>query len=506
MTIPQLFEQKANEHGDKAFLFFEDEEYSYRALHENACLLAANLAKRGMGEGGKIAFLMGNQAEFLYLFAGAGRIGVCIVPVNPVLNPEEIVYIVNNSDATVLVTIPEFAPLLPKVKAALPRIKEIFVFGEAVEGAESFDVLLEPCGAIPDIVASEDSDAALIYTSGTTGVPKGVVLTHKNYIWNARMMVHSNELGAKDRFLCVLPVFHVNAQVVTILTPLMANSDVVMMGKFNPFGILPAIEKYKITIMSAVPTIYNIICAMPKAAEFDLSSMSFFVCGAAPMPEETYKATQRVLKKPLIMGYGLSEATCASAVADAGDPIRWDSVGPALRNTGIRIVDKEGQDLPIGEVGEILISGPAVMKGYYKNPEATQEVIKDGWLRSGDLGRVDEEGYVYIVGRLKDMIIRGGQNIYPVQVEHVISRMAGVEEACVVGIDEPRWGQEVLAVIKLAEGQTLAEDEIIDYCREHLAHYKCPRHVAFTDEFPKTATGKTRKGEVAERYADIAKR
>ena len=505
MTIPELIEKQAKTFGDKTFLFFEDTEYSYNTIHENSCRLAANLAKRGVGPGDKIALLMGNRAEFLYLFMGLGRIGAVIVPINPVLKPDEIGYILGNSDATTIVTIPEFAPFLPILREKLPQVKRVFVFGEAVEGAEPFAALLAPIDSVPEIAATEDSDAALIYTSGTTGMPKGVILTHKNYIWNARMMFRSTNLAPGDRFLCVLPVFHVNAQVVTILTPLLGGVDVVMMAKFNPFGILPAIAKYKATIMSAVPTIYNVICSMPKAEQYDISSIKFFVSGAAPMPEETYLATQRVLKKPLIMGYGLSEATCASAVADANDPIKWDSVGPALRYTAIRIVDKNGVDVPVGEIGEILIAGPTVMKGYYKNPEATGETLKNGWLYTGDLGRQDEDGYLYIVGRIKDMIIRGGQNIYPVQVENVISKIPGVDEACVVGVEEPRWGQEVLAVIKIAQDQTLTEKEVIEFCRENLAQYKCPKFVRFVDDFPKTATGKIRKNQVAAEFADIAK-
>jgi len=505
MTIPELLELRAKEHGDKTFLFFEDREYSLNVLYDNSCRVATNLAAHGVGPDDKVALLMGNCVEFLYLFLGLGRIGAVIVPINPVLKPDEIGYIIGNSDATTIITVPQFAPALPLVRAALPQVKNVFILGEAVEGTAPFDTLLEPVDSVPEIVATEDSDAALIYTSGTTGMPKGVILTHKNYIWNTRMMYHSTALRPNDRFLCVLPIFHVNAQVVTILTPLLGGVDMVMMGKFNPFGILPTIAKYKATIMSAVPTIYNVICSMPKADEYDISCVNFLVSGAAPMPEETYLATQRVLKKPLIMGYGLSEATCASAVADARDPIKWDSVGPPLRYTNIRIVDENGRDLAVGEIGEIVIAGPSVMKGYYKNPQATQEVLQDGWLHTGDLGRFDADGYLYIVGRIKDMIIRGGQNIYPVQVESVLSRLAGVDEVCVVGVEEARWGQEVLAAIKRTPDHSLTEAEVIAFSRENLAQYKCPKYVRFVDEFPKTATGKIRKNEVAARFADAAK-
>jgi len=507
MTITELVEQQAKALGDKTYLHFEEHEYSYRHMHEVSARVAVNLAKRGVGNEEKIVLLMGNCVEFLYLFFGAGRIGAVIVPVNPTLKPDEIAYIANNADAITLVTIPELAPLLPMVKSALPKIKHVFVLGDQpCDGAEPFSALLEPVEEVPPIVATEESDAALIYTAGTTGMPKGVVLTHKNYVWNARMVHDSNNVTDQDRFMCILPVFHVNAQVVTLLTPWMAGGDVFLMGRFNIMAILPMIEKYRINLMSAVPTIYNVLCSLPRASEYDLSSVRAFVSGAAPMPEETYEATQRVLKRPLVMGYGLSEATCASAVANFSHPIKWNSVGPALRYTGIRIVDKKGRDLPPGEVGEILVSGPAVMKCYYKNPEATAEVLKGGWLHTGDLGRLDEYGYLYIVGRLKDMIIRGGQNIYPAQIESVLSKMSGVEEVCVVGVEEARWGQEVLAIIKPANGATLTEKDVMEFCKERLAPYKCPQYVRFVDEIPKTATGKIKKNLVAEQYADIAKK
>ncbi len=505
VTITQLLETRASEHGDRTFILCEDREYSYGEIHRRCRDVAARLAERGIGSGDKIVLLMGNCMEFLYVFLGAGRIGAVTVPVNPTLKPDEIAYIAGNSEAETLITIPDFAPLLPKIREMAPHLKRVFVLGDAPEGAESFSALLEPVESAPDIAAGPEDDAALIYTSGTTGLPKGVILTHGNYIWNARMLVKVLDMQERDRFLLVLSLFHVNAQVTSVLTPMMAGASTVLMQKFNPFAILPAIEKYRATIMSAVPTIYNVICRMAKAESFDVSSIRCFASGAAPLPEETYRATQRVLKRPLIMGYGLSEATCASAVADPSFPIKWNSVGSPLMHTPIRIVGEDGVDAPVGEIGEIWVGGPCVMKGYYKNPEATAEVLQGGWLRTGDLGRYDEDGYLYIVGRVKDLIIRGGQNIYPQQVENVIARIPGVEECCVVGVEEERWGQEVLAVVKTAEGHSLTEREIVDFCHENLASYKCPRFVRFVDQLPKTATGKVRKGEVAAQFADIAR-
>lgn len=506
MTITHLLEERACSLKDKAFLICDDEEHSFERVHEMAGRVAAHLSARGVKKGDKVLIVLGNCVEFVYLMLGLGRIGALMVPVNPLLKPQEIAYILDNSDAETLVTLADFAPLCAHAKKLVPRLKHVFITGDGAEGLDRFDVLLEPVDSVPEICATAEDEAAIIYTSGTTGMPKGVVLTHRNYVSNMRMLMHVIPMGIDDRFLMVLPLFHVNAQLTSVLVPLTAGATVIMTRKFAPLSILPFIEKYRATVMSAVPTIYMVMCRMMQAEPRDISSIRLFASGAAPLPESIYRATQEILKKPLIMGYGLTEATCASAVADYRDPIKWDSVGPALRYTSIRIVGEDGMEVPVGEVGEILVAGPSVMKGYYKDPEATAAVLKDGWLHTGDLGRFDDDGYLYIVGRLKDMIIRGGQNIYPAQVENVLSVMPGVEECCVVGVHEERWGQEVLAIVKRANGSVFSERDVIDYCREHLATYKCPRFVEFMDELPKTATGKIKKPEIAEQFADLVRR
>lgn len=506
MTIPQLLEEQARRENDRVMLLYGSEQITYGEMHRRVGRVAGNLKALGVKPGDKIALLMENCLEYIYCFLGFGRIGAVMVPINPALKPEEVAYIINDSEAETLVVKSELLGNLGDIRAALPAIKRHIVVGAPVEGALHFDSLLATVD-VPAAITGEQDDAALIYTSGTTGKPKGVVLTHGNYIWDARAMSRSNRLTPEDRFLCVLPLFHVNAQVVSVLTPMMVRATIVLVGgAFNPFSLLHLIEQYRITIMSAVPTIYGLLTRLPKAGSADVSSVRFFVSGAAPMPQAIYEAVQAVFKKPLIMGYGLSEATCASAVADHEDPIHWNSSGPALRYTSIRIVDKEGKDLPVGEVGEILISGPTVMKGYYHNPEATAEVLADGWLKTGDLGHFDEHWYLYIVDRVKDMIIRGGMNIYSAQVEQVIAAMTEVQEVAVIGVDEPTWGQEVLAVVEVKPGHTLEAKTVINFCREHLAAYKCPKHVRFIEALPKTAIGKVRKHELAEQFGDIASR
>lgn len=506
MTISQLLEEQARRDNDRVMLFYGSEQITYGEMHWRVGRVAGNLKSFGVEPGDKVALLMENCLEYIYCFLGFGRIGAVMVPINPTLKTEEVAYIINDSEAETLIVKSDLIDNLMDIRSALPAVKRYIVVGAPVEGALHFDSLLADVD-VPAVITEEQDDAALIYTSGTTGKPKGVVLTHGNYIWDARAISKSNSFSPEDRFLCVLPLFHVNAQVVSVLTPMIGLAAIVLVGgTFNPFSLLPLIEQYRITIMSAVPTIYGLLTRLPKAAGVDVSSIRFFVSGAAPMPRAIYEAVQAVFKKPLIMGYGLSEATCASAVADHEDPIHWNSSGPALRYTNIRIVDKNGRDLPVGEVGEILISGPTVMKGYYRNPEATAEVLTDGWLKSGDLGHFDEQGYLYIVDRVKDMIIRGGMNIYSAQVEQVIATMTEVQEVAVIGVNEPTWGQEVLAVVEVKSGHTLEAKTVINFCREHLAAYKCPKYVRFVETLPKTAIGKVRKNELGEQFRGITSR
>lgn len=497
MTIPELLSERARRLGDKPFIICDDREYSVEEVDANSRNVAWQLARHGARPGTKIVLITGNCMEFIYVFLGAGNIGAVIVPVNPTMQPEEVAYIIQNSDAEIVIAVAQFAPLLASLKSAAPKVKKVFLIGGTAEGAEPFEALLEPCEALEATPACAEDLAALIYTSGTTGAPKGVMLTHANYIWDTRTLVHAVHVSPDYRFLCVLPLFHVNAQVTSILTPLFVGGDTVLMTRFNPFDILPMLEKYRCTIMSAVPTIYAMLCRIPNVEQYDLDSVRYLVTGAAPLLEETYKAVQRVLKKPLLSGYGLTEATCGSAVAYYRHPVKWDSVGFVIPYTSMRIIDEQGKDVAQGEVGQVLLGGPTIMKGYYKNPEATAEVLKGGWLYTGDLGRLDEEGYLYIVGRIKDMIIRGGQNVYPEEIENVLLGLPGVEEACVIGVPDPEWGQEILALVKPADGADLTEQQVADHCRERLAPYKRPRIIRFAESFPKTATGKIRKGEVA---------
>ncbi len=501
MTVPQLLEERTEEYADKTFLFFKDEEVTYRQLNGGAKAVACGLARVGVEKGDNVCLLIPNRPEFMYSFFGVMKAGAVAVPINTLFKGQEITYIVNNCEAEVIIVTDEYLDLLLSIKPDCPRLKHVISTADR-EGVFPFEELLNTTihGGIPEV--TEEDDASIIYTSGTTGRPKGVILTHHNYMEDTRLMNVAVEMTSEDRFLCILPLFHVNAQVVTTLGPMYAGGSMVLMERFSPKEFLPALERYGATAFSGVPTVYAILNNQPDAEQYDLSKLRFCVCGAAPMPVEVFNEFEKKYNAFILEGYGLSEATCASSVNPLAGKRKIGSIGVPYEEQPMKIFDDNDTEVPVGTVGEIVIQGPNVMRGYYNNPEATAETLKNGWLHTGDLGYIDEDGYFFIVGRKKEMIIRGGENIYPKEVEEVVYRHPAVLEAAIVGLPDEVWGEEVAAFVVLRDDGSLDEEKLIDYCKERLADYKCPRKAFFVTDLPKTATGKIQKRKVVERFVE----
>ncbi len=499
MTLNDLVESQASQWGDKTFVLFKEEQATFNQLAERSRRVANGLAKLGLGKGDKVAVLLPNCLEFLYSFFGITRLGAVIVPINPLLKGAEIAYIVDNSDAAAIITCDRFIERVLAIKADCPKLKEIVSVGDAAETIP-FRTLLEApdSGDLPTV--TEDDEAAIVYTSGTTGKPKGAVLTHGNYVADTEMLLKAVEVFPEDRFLCILPLFHVNAQVVTTLCPLSSGASMILLEGFVPRGFLPALAKYEATSFSAVPTVYAVLNSFPDAEQYDLSHLRFCISGAAPLPVEVVKEFERKYKAFTIEGYGLTEGTCASSVTRLTGERKLGSIGLPLDGQPLKIFDDDDNEVPAGTVGEIVIQGPNVMKEYYKNPEATAEVLKSGWLHTGDLGYVDNDGHVYIVDRKKEMIIRGGQNVYPKEIEGVLYRHPAILEAAIVGLPDKVWGEEVAAFIVLKPSEKIERTDLVGYCKQNMAGYKCPRKVFFVEELPKTATGKIQKGKIVEQY------
>ncbi len=498
-TIKELIIERAREHGDKTFLHWEDEEVSYAKLLDISRSISGGLARTGLSKDDKVCILSYNRPEFIYMMLGCAFSGTVLVPINTQFKAEEAAHIIRDSDARVVISQPEFAGLIERVRPECPGLEQVIMLDEALPGSAPFQELYCPEGAVEQDI-EEDDAAAIIYTSGTTGHLKGVMLTHKNYVFNAWEITEAARMSEEDRFMCILPLFHVNGQVVTVYAPLYAGASMVLLKGFSPKEFLPRLEQYKATAFSGVPTVYAILNNLPDAESYDLSPLRFCICGAAPMPVDVFETFEKKYNAFILEGYGLSEGTCASSLNPLDGKRKVGSIGVPLRGQEMMISDGRGEECSLGEVGEVLVRGDNVMKGYYKNPGATADTLKSGWLYTGDLGYKDDEGYFFIVGRKKEMIIRGGENIYPREVEEALYKHPGIMDAAVVGIPDKIWGEEVAAFVVPRPGHGLRASEIIDYLKETLANYKCPRMVFFWEELPKTVTGKVQKDKVVEQH------
>ncbi|MFJ8492632.1 class I adenylate-forming enzyme family protein [Streptomyces sp. NPDC094038] len=436
---------------------------------------AHHLQDRGVGRGDVVALKLTNRVEFVLLLFAAWRLGATVTPVNPSMTDIEVARQLADSGARLLVV---------EDGAAAPAGLTTLAVGELRDEAPGWDQA--PC---PDPSAL----ALLIYTSGTTGVPKGVMLDHANIDAMVEMGRLALDLGPGDRCLLILPLFHVNGIVVSILTPLLVGASVAIAGRFDPGTFFDLVERERPTFFSAVPTIYSMLAALPDEVRPDTSSLRFAVCGAAPASAELLTRFEARYGFPLVEGYGLSEATCGSTVNPVAGPRRAGTVGLPFPGQEIRIVDATGAEVAPGEDGEVLVRGRNVMRGYLGRPQETARVVVDGWLHTGDIGHVDPEGYLTLVGRSKDMIIRGGENIYPKEIEDVLASDPSVLEAAVIGVPDEKWGEVVVAYVQPRPGATVDPATLGTLCARRLTGYKRPASYVVVEAIAKNAVGKIDK-------------
>jgi long-chain acyl-CoA synthetase len=442
------------------------------AFADRVARAAALFDRLGVRAGDVVAIAMPNRVELIIALFAAWRLGAAATPVNPALTPTEMQYQVDDAGAKV-------------------------VIGDGLElDATVVDVdalAAEPSAYRAAADIRPDSLALLIYTSGTTGKPKGVMLDHANIAAMCDMTRAGLGITAVDHSLLILPLFHVNGIVVGTLTPLLAGGRVTVAGRFSPKTFLALVERIRPTYFSAVPAIYAMLTSMPEAETADTSSLRLVVCGAAPMPAELIARVEDVLGVALVEGYGLSEGSCASTLNPFDGVRKPGMVGLALPGQEVRVVDQLGNSVSQGERGEIVIRGANVMRGYLNRPEDTAKTIIDGWLHTGDVGIFDEDGYLRIVDRIKDMIIRGGENIYPKEIETVLYSNDAVLEAAVVGQADDVLGEVVVAYVSVRPGATVTVEELEALCAERLAKYKRPVAIELVDELPKNHVGKIDK-------------
>ncbi|WP_280298661.1 class I adenylate-forming enzyme family protein [Nocardia neocaledoniensis] len=430
---------------------------------------AAVLHRAGVRPGDVVALVLPNRVDLVVALFAAWRLGAAVTPVNPGLTDDDIRYQLDDSGAVVVVGAPDRNCVTLDVAA-----------------------LAAPAGPVA-AATPEDGLALIIYTSGTTGRPKGVLLGHDNLAAMCAMIIDAVGLDETEHSLLVLPLFHVNGIVVSVLSPLLAGGRATLAGKFSATQFFGLVERVRPTYFSGVPAIYAMLVAQPAEARPDLSSLRRVICGAAPMPAELIARFEDRFGVPIVEGYGLSEGTCASTLNPVAGPRKPGTVGLPLPGQTITIVDVDGDPVPDGTPGEVVISGPNIMRGYLGKPEETAKTVRAGRLHTGDVGYLDADGYLVLVDRIKDMIIRGGENLYPKEIENALYRHPAVHEAAVVGRPDPVLGEVPVAHVVAAPESPVSAEELTAHCRDLLAAFKIPAAIVLTTELPRNPVGKIDK-------------
>ncbi|HEY0402779.1 MAG TPA: long-chain fatty acid--CoA ligase [Blastococcus sp.] len=482
---------------DRPLLRFGPMEFTYRDVDIASGRVAAGLRAAGLARGDTVAVQLPNLPEFVFAYFGALKAGITLMPLNPLLRAPEVAYHLQDSGARILVTVEAFAGEAARGAAEAGNVP-VYVVGAPVDGASSFDDLYadEDSGDVEPM--NSDDTAVIIYTSGTTGRPKGAELTHFQMYMACTVAGQTFGYRTDDVTMAVLPLFHVFGLSSVLNCVVRFGASAVLVPRFEVGTVLDAIELHRVTVFAGVPTMFVALLHADLTGR-DVSSLRVCVSGGASIPGEVLKGFEAVYAgAPILEGYGLSETCALATFNQSADDRRVMSIGKRMWGVEVRVVDGEDRELPPGpdSVGEIVLRGHNVMKGYRGSPEATAEAIRDGWFHTGDLGYRDADGFFYIVDRTKDLVIRGGFNVYPREIEEVLHQHPAVLEAAVVGRPDERLGEEVIAFVALKKGASAAPAELVDFCKVRLAAYKYPREVVVLGELPKGGTGKVLKAEL----------
>ena len=496
INIRQLLERRAQETPDKHFLFSEADgrRYTYAEFDAAVNRAARMLTAHGIKKGDAVSLLMPNGVEYIVAYFACFKLGALAGPVNSLLKSEELSYVITNSEARALLVGSDFQAKVESIRHDLSNLRHVILFDDEARATAEFTE-----GELSEEAIGKDDEAIIIYTSGTTGKPKGCLLTHGNVVANARQIAEWLHFTESDCLLTMMPLFHMNAVSVTTMTPLYAGASTVISPKFSASRFWQIISDYQVTSFGSVATMLSMLLSTyPEGVPAGLrtSQLRFAMCGSAPVPAEVMKKFEETFNCLVIEGYGLSESTCRSTFNPPDERRRPGSCGIAIGNE-MKVFDEEDREVAFGELGEIVLRGENILKGYYKNAEATAQAFRNGWFHTGDIGYRDADGFFYIVDRKSDMIIRGGENIYPREIDEVLYQHRAVASAATIGVPDQLYGEEVAAFVVLKEGAQATEDEIIAFCREHLADYKCPKSVRLIKDIPKGPTGKLLKRELA---------
>ncbi len=508
MHLGEIVALAAERAPDKTAIIFHDQPTTYRQLDERVNQVANGLTRLGIAKGDRVALYLHNLPLFIEAFYGIQRIGATVVPLNPLYKPGEIAYILNDCGAKAAVTVGMFYPALQAARAEIATLRHgIVATPDAPSGAISWRQAFGDAPATPVSADIAPDDIAVIcYTSGTTGRPKGAMLSHRNFVSNCTQMNLSPRvaLTAEDVVWVGLPLFHIYAMNVAMNLAVIVGATMVLQERFEPAAALELIQNHHVTAVHGAPPMYIAWAALPNIKQYDLSSLRYCGSGAAALPVQVLENFKAASGVDITEGYGLTEAAPVVTSNAAGPVSKPGSIGVAVPGVEVKLVDPDtGAEVGVGQVGELLCRGGNVMHGYYHRPEATAETLIDGWLRTGDLATMDEDGYYYIVDRLKDMIVVSGYNVYPREVEELLFRHPAVADAAVVQAPDAYQGESVFAFVVLKPGQSASEADIIDYCRANLAVFKAPKRVAFRDSLPKNNTGKVLRRELRDEAAQL---
>ena len=492
ISLPELFMQRATQYADHQAILFAGQSMDFHTLNTQSSRAATGLAKLGVKKGDRVALYCVNSDTFVLAYLAILKAGGSIVPINLLLNPKEIAYILNDAEVTFLIYHEAFAQQIEACKPKLKYLPKTVGIGDNAPSDSAWPSLLSSDIQLPNLQWQPENDlAVIIYTSGTTGHPKGAMLTHANLISNTRSVGTALHVEpGKDVFLVVLPMFHAFAATVGLLTPLLHGLTIVPMVKFDPTLVAQTIAKENVSIFLGVPSMYNVLLRLPEAATAQIGGLRFCISGGAAMPVEMMKRFEHRFGVMIYEGDGPSECSPVTSLNPIGGVRKAGSIGLPVPDVEMTILDEGGQTVPLGDIGEICVRGPNVMQGYLNQPEETAKAFFGEWFRTGDLGSEDDDGYFYIVDRKKDMIIVNGMNVYPRVLEEVLYQHPDVIEVAVVGEPSERHGEIVVAHVVLKADVVASPKVIRDFCKDHVGSHEVPKKVVFLSELPKNAAGK----------------
>ena len=498
-----VLERNAERYPDKEAIIFQDTRLTYKEVNERVNSLARGLLDLGIKKGDVVALLLYNCAEFLEITFAVNKVGAIWLPLNWRLVGEELSYILNDAQAKMLISEKQFAEVIGAIKKDVPLVKGYVGVGKDVpEGWKGYDEIVSanPGSVVPHEPVELEDLSRLMYTSGTTAHPKGTMITYGNLYWKNVSHILDLELTPEDKILVVGPLYHVGGLDLPMTGAIYAGGSAIILKSFDPIEALKAIDKERITGTWLAPAMMNILLQEPTIKQYDVSSLRFIIDGGEKMPDHLIRKTLEVFPNTWFAdSYGLTETVSGDIFLRKDKSLeKIGSVGKAVPHLQMKIFDDNEKEVPAGKLGEIVLKGPKVFKGYWNNPEATAATIKNGWFHTGDIGYVDEEGYLYIVDRKKDVIISGGENIASLEVERVIYENPKVLEVGVVGIPHPRWLEVPKAYIVLKEGESMTQQELTDFCMKKLAKFKVPKEVEFIKSLPRNPSGKILKRELRE--------